>query len=45
MKSSLNLKVSLINPKLFNGSFCDIAQPYELFSSRYLKYDDSLFLS
>ena len=45
MKSSLNEEVSSIHSKLFTGSFCDIAQPYKLFTSQYLTYDDSLFLS
>ena len=44
-KSSLNLEVSLIHSKLFTGSFCNIAQPHKLFTSQYLRYDDSLFLS
>ena len=38
-------KRSLIHSKLFTGTFGDIAQPYESFTSQYLRYDDSLFLS
>ena len=45
MKSSLNLTVSLIHSKLFTGSFCNISQPYKLYTSQYLRYDDSLFYS
>ena len=29
---------------LFAGSFCDIAQPYTLFTSEYLRYDDSYLI-
>ena len=35
MKSSLNQEVSFIQSKLFSGSFCDIADPYKLFTSQY----------
>ena len=41
----LILEVSSIYSKLFTGSFCDISQPKKLFTSQYLRYDDSLFLS
>ena len=34
-----------IHSKLFTGSFCDIARPYKLFPSQYLRYGDYLFLS
>ena len=42
MKSLLNGEVPLIHSNLVNGNFCDIAQPYKLFTSQYLRYDDSL---
>ena len=29
----------------FRGNFCDIAQPYKLFTVEYLRYENSLFLS
>ena len=45
MKSPLNLEVSSIHLILFTESFCDIVQPYKLFKSQYLRYDDPLFLS
>ena len=32
-----------INP--FTGNFWDIAYPYKLFASKYVRYDDSTFLS
>ena len=45
MKPSLNWEVSLIHSKLFIGSFCDIAHPYNLLISQRWRYDDSLSLS
>ena len=45
MKSSLNEEVSYIYSDLFTGTFWDSFQPYKLFVSQYLSYDDSLFLS
>ena len=44
MKSLLNWNVSSIYSKLFNRSFCNIARPYKLTTSQYLRYDGSLFL-
>ena len=49
-KSTVTIKtllceVSLIHSKLFTGGFCDIAQPYKLFTFQNWRYDDSLFLS
>ena len=35
----------LIRSKFFTGSFCDIGQPYKLFTSQYSRYNNSLFLS
>ena len=40
-----NGEVSSVYLNLFIGSFCDIAQSYDLFTSQYLIYDSSLFLS
>ena len=31
--------------KSFTGKFCDITEPNKLFTSQYLRYDHSLFLS
>ena len=42
-KYSLKWKVSLIHSKLFIASFSDIARLYELFTSQYWTYDNSLF--
>ena len=37
---------SIFDPFKFNiGSFNDIDQPCKVFTSQYLRYDDSLFLS
>ena len=44
-KSSLNWWVSSIYWSLFTGSFWNVAQPYNLFTPQYLRYDGSLFLS
>ena len=44
IKSSLNWEISSIHANLFTESFCDIAQPYKLFKSKYLRYGDYLFL-
>ena len=35
IKSSLDWEVSLIHSDLFTGNFCDIAQPYKLFTFQY----------
>ena len=35
----------LTHLKSFTGNFSDIAPPYKLFTSQYLRYDDFLFLS
>ena len=45
MKSSLNSEISSTHLKSFTGNFCDIDQPYKLFTSHYLRYDNSLFVS
>ena len=45
MKSSLNSEISLTHLNSFTGNICDIAHPYKLFTSRYLRHHDSLFLS
>ena len=45
IKSSLNWKVSFIQSKLFTGSFCDIAQPYKLFTCQHWIYCDYIFSS
>ena len=45
MKSSLNSDVPSTHLKLPKGNFWDIAHPYKLFTSNYLRYDDSLFMS
>ena len=45
MKSLLNSDGSSTHLKLPKGNLLDIAYPYKLFTSQYLKYDDFLFLS
>ena len=45
MKSSLNSEIYATHLRSFTGSFCDIAQPYKLLTSHYLRYDYFLFLS
>ena len=41
MKSS-NVYSNHLKP--ITGKFCDIAHPYKLLTSQYLRYDDYLFL-
>ena len=45
MKSSLNSDVPSTHLKLPKGNFWDIAHPYKLFTSKYLRYDYFLFMS
>ena len=45
MKSSFKWEVTSIHSNLVSRSFYDIAQPYKLYVSQYLRDDDSLFLS
>ena len=45
MKSSLNSDNFFIHLKPFTGNFCGIAHSYKLFACKYIRYDDSMFLS
>ena len=42
MKSSSNSEISTTHLKSLTGNLCDISQPYKLFISQHLIYDDSL---
>ena len=45
MKSSLIQNVSSTHSKTSTGNLCDIDDPYKLFTSQNLTYNDSLFLT
>ena len=45
MNLSLNFNGFCTHLKAFKGNFRDITHPYKLFASKYIKYDDSMFLS
>ena len=40
MNISLNLDKFFTHLKPFTGNFCDIAYPYKLLASKYVRYDD-----
>ena len=45
MKLSLNFNKCFTHLKPFIGSFCDIAHPYKLFASKYMRYVVMIILS
>ena len=45
IKLSSNSEMSPTHYKLLTGNFWDIAYAWKLFTSKYLRYEDSLFLS
>ena len=44
MKRSLNFNNLFTHLKPFTGNFWDIAHPYKLFASKYMRYDDMILL-
>ena len=44
MQSSSNLDKCCIDLEPFTGNFVDISHPYKLLASKYMGYDDSMFL-
>ena len=44
IKFSLNWNISSIYLKSLTGDFCDIADPYRLFTFQYLRHDDFFFI-